>query len=48
VGEEQAVTSVLTLDEELWEVKKTSWIRETLETAEAMLNFQNLENVTAN
>ena len=46
-GEEQAITSALTFDEVFWEVKKNRGIEKALETAEAMLNFPNLEIVPA-
>ena len=42
-GEEQAITSALTFDEVLWEVKRNRGIEKALETAEAMLNFPNLK-----
>jgi predicted nucleic acid-binding protein len=48
LGEEHAVTSALTFDEVFWEVKKNREIAKALETAEAMLNFPNLEIVPAN
>ena len=47
IGEEKAVTSALTFDEVFWEVKKNRGIEKALETAEAMLNFPNLEIVPA-
>jgi predicted nucleic acid-binding protein len=46
-GEEQAITSALTLDEVYWEVKKNRGMDKALETAEAMLNFPNLEIISA-
>ena len=46
-GEEVAVTSALTFDEVFWEVKKNRGMEKALETAEAMLNFPNLEIVAA-
>ena len=47
LGEEQAVTSALTFDEVFWEVKKNRGTEKALETAEAMLNFPNLEIASA-
>jgi len=47
LGEERAITSALTFDEVFWEVKKNRGIEKALETAEAMLNFPNLEIVSA-
>jgi len=46
-GDEQAVTSALTFDEVFWEVKKNRGMEKAIETAEAMLNFPNLEIVAA-
>lgn len=46
-GEVQAITSALTFDETFWEVKKNRGIEKALETAEAMLNFPNLEIISA-
>jgi uncharacterized protein len=47
MGQERAVTSALTFDEVFWEVKKNRGREKALETAEAMLNFPNLEIVAA-
>mgnify|MGYP001767795016 CR=1 FL=1 len=47
LGEEKAVTSTLTFDEVFWEVKKHRGEERALETAEAMLNFPNLELIAA-
>ena len=44
-GQDKAVTSALTFDEVFWEVKKNRGQEKALETAEAMLNFPNLEIV---
>jgi predicted nucleic acid-binding protein len=46
-GEEKAVTSALTFDEVFWEVKRNRGLEKALDTAEAMLNFPNLEIVAA-
>jgi predicted nucleic acid-binding protein len=46
-GEEIAVTSALTFDEVFWEVKKGRGMEMAIETAEAMLNLQNLEIIPA-
>ncbi len=46
-GELQAITSALTFDEVFWEVKKYRGLEKAMETAEAMLNFPNLEIVSA-
>ncbi len=46
-GEEKAITSALTFDEVFWEVKRNRGIEKALETAEAMLNFPNLEIIPA-
>ena len=48
LGEEKAVTSALTFDEVFWEVKRNRGVEKALETAEAMLNFPNLEILPAN
>lgn len=42
-GEEQAITSAVTFDEVIWEVKRNRGIEKAVETAEAMLDFPNLE-----
>jgi uncharacterized protein len=47
LGEEKAVTSALTFDEVFWEVKHNRGIERALDTAEAMLNFPNLEILPA-
>ncbi|MCL5876910.1 MAG: type II toxin-antitoxin system VapC family toxin [Candidatus Bathyarchaeota archaeon] len=47
-GEEKAVTSALTFDEVFWEVKRNRGMEKALETAEALLNFPNLEIIAAN
>jgi predicted nucleic acid-binding protein len=47
LGEEQAITSALTFDEVYWAVKKNRGMEKALETAEAMLNFPNLEIISA-
>ena len=47
-AEEQAITSALTFDEVFWEVKKNRGLEKALDTAEAMLNFPNLEIVPVN
>ena len=46
-GEERAITSALTFDEVFWEVKRNRGMEKALETAEAMLNFPNLEIIPA-
>jgi len=46
-GEVKAITSVLTFDEVFWEVKRNRGMEKALETAEAILNFPNLEIVSA-
>ena len=46
-GEVKAITSALTFDETFWEVKKNRGMEKALETAEAMLNFPNLEIISA-
>ena len=46
-GEVQAITSALTFDEIFWEVKKNRGMEKALEAAEAMLNFPNLEIISA-
>ncbi len=46
-GEDKAVTSALTFDEVFWEVKRNRGLEKALETAEAMLNFPNLEIIDA-
>jgi len=46
-GEEKAITSALTFDEVFWEVKRNRGIEKALETADAMLNFPNLEIIPA-
>lgn len=46
-GEEIALTSALTFDEVFWEVKKGRGTEMAIETAEAMLNLQNLEIIPA-
>jgi len=46
-GEEKAITSALTFDEVFWEVKRNRGIEKALETAEAMLNFPNIEIISA-
>jgi predicted nucleic acid-binding protein len=48
LGEEAAVTSALTFDEVFWEVKRNRGVDMAINTAEAMLNFPNLEIVAAN
>lgn len=47
LGEETAVTSALTFDEVFWEVKRNRGLDMAINTAEAMLNFLNLEIVAA-
>ena len=46
-GEAQAITSALTFDEVFWEVKRNRGMEKALETADAMLNFPNLEIISA-
>ena len=46
-GEVKAITSALTFDETFWEVKKNRGTEKALEIAEAMLNFPNLEIISA-
>lgn len=46
-GEELAITSALTCDEVYWAVKRSQGMETALETAEAMLNFPNLEIISA-
>jgi predicted nucleic acid-binding protein len=46
-GDEKAITSALTFDEVFWEVKRNRGLEKALETAEAMLNFPNLEIAAA-
>ncbi len=47
-GEEKALTSVLTIDEVFWAVKKSRGIEKALEACQALLSFPNLEVVAAN
>jgi predicted nucleic acid-binding protein len=47
MGEEKAITSVLTFDEVFWAVKKNRGVEKALETTEAMLNFPNLDIIPA-
>ena len=46
-SEEQAITSALTFDEVFWEIKRNRGMEKALETAEAMMNFPNLEIISA-
>ena len=46
-GIESAVTSALTFDEVFWKVKRNRGLDKAVETAEAMLNFPNLEIASA-
>jgi predicted nucleic acid-binding protein len=47
-GEEKAMTSVLTIDEVFWAVKKSRGVEKALEAGQALLAFPNLEVVAAN
>ena len=47
-GEEKAMTSVLTIDEVFWAVKRNRGIEKALEAGQALLAFPNLEVVAAN
>ncbi len=47
-GEEKAMTSVLTIDEVFWAVKRNRGIEKALEAGKALLSFPNLEIVAAN
>jgi predicted nucleic acid-binding protein len=46
-GEEQAITSALTIDETFWAVKKDRGVEAALEACHALLNFPNLDIVPA-
>ena len=46
-GEEKAMTSVLTIDEVFWAVKKNRGIEKALEAGQALLAFPNLEVIAA-
>jgi predicted nucleic acid-binding protein len=46
-GRRKAITSALTFDEVFWEVRRNRGIEKALETAEAMLNFPNIEIISA-